>query len=564
MAHKGHAPIFWWVLAENPTVGFYRRMGGERVEVGVEMIEILDTTLRDGTQGQGVNLSSEDKITIARRLAAFGIPLIEGGWPGSNPKDAEFFTRMRGVELGATQLCAFGATRRKGVKPQDDPSVQAMLEAATPVLTVVAKSWDFHVREALGVSLEENLRMIEETCRYLVAEGRRVIHDAEHFFDGYKANPTYALQTLAAAARGRADTLCLCDTNRGSLPEEVFQITRTVREAFPNLTIGLHPHNDGELAVANALAAVRAGAAHLQGTINGYGERCGNLNLTSAIPSLILKYSLALQGLGPEKLTQLREVSLFVDERANLTPNLRAPYVGDAAFAHKGGIHVSAVLKDPRTYEHVPPETVGNTRRVLVSDLSGRSNLLAKLAESGLKVPKEAAGALLNELKQLEHAGYAFEGAEASFYLLAHRLRGGPMPFAMEGFTVFVHVSDSDPDTPTWAEATIRVRVGESMQHTAAESQHGPVSALDKAFRKAIEPFYPEVAQIELSDYKVRILSGQEAGTASGVRVMIEMRRKDERWSTVGASKNNLEASLRALTDGYAYALVKSQPVPQD
>jgi 2-isopropylmalate synthase len=528
------------------------------------MIEILDTTLRDGTQGQAVNLSSDDKIAIAKRLATFGIPLIEGGWPGSNPKDAEFFARMKGVNLGATQLCAFGSTRRKGVKPEDDPSVQALLMAATKVVTVVAKSWDFHVTHALEVSLEENLGMIEETYRYLVDQDRRVIHDAEHFFDGYRANRAYALKTLEAAVRGGADTLCLCDTNGGSLPEEVYTITRAVRESFPNITIGIHPHNDGDLAVANALAAVRAGAGHVQGTINGYGERCGNLNLTSAIPNLMLKYRLALKGLGPEKLAQLREVSHFVDERANLAPNLRAPYVGDAAFAHKGGIHVSAVLKDPRTYEHVPPETVGNTRRVLVSDLSGRSNLLAKLAESGLKVPKETAGALLDEVKQLEHAGYAFEGAEASFYLLAHRLRGGQMPFAVEGFTVFVHVSDSDPETPTWAEATIRVRVGESLQHTAAESQHGPVSALDRAFRKAIEPFYPEIARIELSDYKVRILSGQEAGTASGVRVMIEMHCGDQRWSTVGASKNNLEASLKALTDGYAYALVKSQPIPKE
>ncbi|WP_027882829.1 citramalate synthase [Meiothermus rufus] len=525
------------------------------------MIEILDTTLRDGTQGEAVNLSSDDKIAIAKRLAAFGIPLIEGGWPGSNPKDAEFFARMQGVGLGQSRLVAFGATRRKGVCPEEDASVQAMLVAGTPVVTVVAKSWDFHVTEALEVSLEENLAMIEETARYLVAQGRRVIHDAEHFFDGYKANPAYALKTLEAAVRGGADTLCLCDTNGGSLPEEVFEITRQVVQAFPQVRIGIHPHNDSELAVANALAAVRAGATHVQGTMNGYGERCGNLNLTSTIPNLMLKYGLKLEGISPEKLTELRQVSLFVDERANLAPNIRAPYVGDAAFAHKGGIHVSAVLKDARTYEHVPPEAVGNRRRVLVSDLSGRSNLLAKLAEAGVQMPKEAAGALLEEVKQLEHAGYAFEGAEASFYLLAHRLRGGAMPFRLEGFTVFVHVNDDNPETPTWAEATVRVWVGGTLQHTAAESQYGPVSALDKAFRKAIEPFYPEIAEIELSDYKVRILAGQEAGTASGVRVMIEMARGNERWSTVGASKNNLEASLKALADGYAYALVRGQPV---
>jgi 2-isopropylmalate synthase len=528
------------------------------------MIEILDTTLRDGTQGEAVNLSSDDKVAIAKRLATFGIPIVEGGWPGSNPKDAEFFARMKGVSLGRTQLCAFGSTRRKGVKPQDDASVQAMVAAATPIVTVVAKSWDFHVSHALEVSLEENLRMIEETYGYLVSEGKRVIHDAEHFFDGFKANKGYALQTLEAAVRGGADTLTLCDTNGGSLPEEVYEITKAVAEKFPQVRIGIHPHNDAELGVANALAGVRAGATHVQGTTNGYGERCGNLNLTSLIPNLILKYGLEVQGISREKLAELREVSHFVDERANLTPNLRAPYVGDAAFAHKGGIHVSAVLKDSRTYEHVSPEAIGNARRVLVSDLSGRSNLLAKLAESGLNVPKESAGQLLDEVKVMEHAGYSFEGAEASFYLLAHKLRGGKLPFGVEGFSVFMHGNENRSDMPTWSEATVRVRVGEKLEHTAAESPSGPVSALDMAFRKAVEGFYPEIAEIELADYKMRVLSGQEAGTASGVRVLIDMQRGGERWTTVGASRNSLEASIKALTDGYAFALVKGQPVPQD
>lgn len=527
------------------------------------MIEILDTTLRDGTQGQAVSLSSEDKVAIALRLAAFGIPLIEGGWPGSNPKDAEFFERMKGIPLGQSQLVAFGSTRRKGVSPAQDASVQAMLAAHTPVVTVVAKSWDFHVTEALEVPLEENLSMIEETYRYLIEQGRRVIHDAEHFFDGYKANPAYALSTLEAAVRGGATTLTLCDTNGGSLPEEVAQITRLVAERFANIQIGIHPHNDSELAVANAMAAVRAGATHVQGTINGYGERCGNLNLTSLIPNLIFKYGLELQGIGAGRLTELREVSLLVDERANLAPNIRAPYVGDAAFAHKGGIHVSAVQKNPQTYEHLAPERVGNTRRVLVSDLSGRSNLLVKLAETGVNLPREAAGALLDEVKTLEHAGYAFEGAEASFFLLAHRLRGGSLPFQLEGFSVFMHGRESLTELPTWSEATIRVRIGEQVQHTAAESEHGPVSALDIAFRKAVQPFYPEISEIHLADYKVRVLSGQEAGTASGVRVLIEMARAGERWTTVGASRNNLEASLKALVDGYAYALTRGQLAAQ-
>lgn len=521
-------------------------------------IEILDTTLRDGTQAEGVSLSSDDKVAIAKRLDAFGIDLIEGGWPGSNPKDAEFFERMKGVKLAHAKLTAFGSTRRKGLKPEEDPSVQAMLAAETPVATVVAKSWDLHVRDALEVSLEENLAMIEETDRYLVSQGRRVIHDAEHWFDGYKANPDYAMKTLQAAVRGGADTLTLCDTNGGSLPEEVFEITKKVVEAFPGVKIGIHPHNDSEVAVANALAAVRAGAAHVQGTINGYGERCGNLNLTSLIPNLILKCHHDLSS--KEKLAGLKELSHFVDERANLSPNRRAPYIGEAAFAHKGGIHVSAVLKNSKTYEHIEPEWVGNTRRFLVSDLSGKSNLLAKLSESGIHLPKEEAGALLEEVKALEHTGYSFEGADASFYLLAHRLRGGVLPFAVEGFSVIVHGNEKEGVVgTTWAEATVRVRVGESLQHTASESPHGPVSALDQAFRKAVKGFYPQVAEIELADYKVRVLGGQEAGTSSGVRVMVEMDHEGERWSTVGASQNILEASLKALTDGYAYALVKTQ-----
>ncbi len=522
-------------------------------------IEILDTTLRDGTQGQAVSFSSDDKVAIAMRLAAFGVPLIEGGWPGSNPKDAEFFDRMKGIDLGSSQLAAFGSTRRKGVTPEEDGSVQAMIRAETEVVVCVAKSWDFHVTYALEVPLEENLAMIEDTYRYLVAKGKRVIHDAEHFFDGYKANPEYALRTLEAAAKGGATTLTLCDTNGGTMPEEVFDIVSTVKGKFPQMQIGIHPHNDGGVAVANALAAVRAGATHVQGTTNGYGERCGNLNLTTIIPNLILKYRFDLGGITTEKLKDLREVSQFVDERGNLTPNIRSPYVGDAAFAHKGGIHVSAVQKDPKTYEHVSPELVGNARRVLVSDLSGRSNLLAKLEESGFSLPKEDAGKLLEEVKTLEHSGYSFEGAEASFYLLAHKLRGGAVPFEVLSFTMIMHANETNPDQPTWAEATVRVKVGETVQHTAGESSGGPVSAMDIAFRKAVEAAYPELKEVELSDYKMRILSGQESGTSSGVRVTIEMARGAERWNTVGASRNSLEASLKALTDGYAYAVVKSQ-----
>lgn len=515
------------------------------------MVEILDTTLRDGTQGEGISLSVDDKVAIAKRLAAFGVHLIEGGWPGSNPKDAEFFQRMKGVDLGEAKLSAFGATRRKGLLPEEDPSVLALLEAETPVVVLFGKSWTLHVLEALETTLEENLRMIQDTVAFFVRRGKRVVYDAEHFFDGYKEDPGYALATLEAAAQGGADTLVLCDTNGGTLPEEVYAITKAVVERFPHLRIGIHPHNDAELAVANALAAVRAGATHAQGTINGYGERCGNLNLTSFLPTLVFKYG--IPAIPQERLKGLKELSHFVDERANQTPNRRAPYVGESAFAHKAGVHVSAVLKNPRTYEHIPPEWVGNSRRFLVSDVAGRSNLLAKLQELGVDLSKEEAKRLLDEVKALEYEGYAFEGAEASFYLLAHRLKGGSLPFSVEGFSVFVHGSGLDT---AWAEATVRVRVGESLQHTAAESPSGPVSALDRAFRKAVLQFYPELSDVELTDYKVRILSGQESGTNSGVRVMIEMKRGEERFATVGASENILEASLKALTDGYAYALL--------
>jgi 2-isopropylmalate synthase len=524
----------------------------------VKPIEVLDTTLRDGTQGEAIQLSVEDKLALARELAAFGVPLIEGGWPGSNPKDAELFRRMRGVQLGSSQLVAFGATRRKGLSAEEDPQVRALMEAETPVVSLVGKSWDFHVRQVLEVELDEHLAMIEETCRFLSSRGRRVIYDAEHFFDGFEANPTYALATLEAALRGGAETLCLCDTNGGSLPGEIRRGVQEVARRFPEVRLGIHPHNDSDLAVANALAAVEAGVTHVQGTINGYGERCGNLNLTSLIPNLVFKLGRELIGIPPEHLKQLRALSRLVDERANLPPNLRAPFVGDAAFAHKGGIHVAAVLKDPRTYEHLPPEEVGNTRRILVSELSGRGNLRLKLAELHLELSEAQLNALLQEVKEREHMGFAFEGAEASLYLLAHRLLGGALPFRLEGFSVVVHGEEREGVMgTTWAEATVRLRIGGELVHTAAESPYGPVSALDLAFRRAALEAFPELAPVELTDYKVRVLSGTLKGTASGVRVWVEMRKGASSWGTVGVSRNSLEASLWALTEGYAYALVR-------
>ncbi len=516
-------------------------------------IELLDTTLRDGTQAEGVTLSVRDKIAVAEALAAFGVDLVEGGWPGSNPRDADFFEAMKGRTLpGGARLTAFGATRRRDLAPEDDSSLAALLEAETPVVTLFGKSWTLHAREALGVSLETNLAMIRESVAFLQAAGRRVVYDAEHFFDGYAEDPGYALVTLEAAAEGGADTLVLADTNGGRLPEEVFAAAAEVVRRFPGLTVGVHTHNDAELAVANSLAALRAGARHLQGTVGGYGERAGNASLTSLIPTLVLKYGAALRA--ADRLEGLRELAHLVDERANQTPNRRAAYVGDAAFAHKGGVHVSAVLKNPRTYEHIEPERVGNRRRFLVSDLSGRSNLLAKLTEAGIELARDEAGPLLEEVKALERDGYAFEGADASFYLLASRLRGGEPPFRVVAFQSWTR---GDAQGHWQAEATVQLEVGGRTVHTAATGE-GPVGALDNALRKALLSFFPELEGVGLSDYKVRVLEGQEAGTASVVRVLVEMERAGERWNTVGASANVLEASLKALTDGYAYALLRA------
>ena len=516
-------------------------------------IELLDTTLRDGTQAEGVTLSVRDKVAVAEALAGFGIDLIEGGWPGSNPRDADFFEAMKGRELPRdAELAAFGSTRRKDLAPEDDPSLAALIEAATPVVTLFGKSWTLHATAALGVSLDANLAMIRESVAFLRAAGRRVVYDAEHFFDGYAEDPAYALATLQAAAEGGADTLVLADTNGGRLPEEVAAAAAEVVRRFPDRTVGVHTHNDAELAVANSLAALRAGARHLQGTLNGYGERAGNANLTSLIPTLLLKYGAVLKAAA--NLEGLRALAHFVDERANQTPNRRAPYVGEAAFAHKGGVHVSAVLKNPRTYEHVEPERVGNRRRVLVSDLAGRSNLLAKLAEAGLELAREEAGPLLEEVKALERDGYAFEGADASFLLLARRLQGAAEPFRV---TAFHSWTRGDAHGHWQAEATVQLEVAGRTVHTAATGE-GPVGALDNALRKALLNFFPELEGVGLGDYKVRVLEGQEAGTASAVRVLVEMKGPAGRWSTVGASANVIEASLRALGDGYAYALAQT------
>ncbi len=519
-----------------------------------ERIEIYDTTLRDGAQGEGVNFSVEDKCRVAEQLDELGVDFIEGGWPGSNPRDISFFEQARKLRLSNARIASFGATRRKQIPCDEDPSIQALLKAETPVVTVFGKSWLLHVTDALRLSSEENLEIIADTISYLSARVPFVIYDAEHFFDGYRADPNYALETLRAALSGRPQRIVLCDTNGGSLPEFVAAATRAVVEQC-GVPIGIHCHNDGDLAVANTLAAVSSGATHVQGTINGYGERCGNVNLCSVIPNLELK--LGREVLGLERLQRLREMAHFVSEIANFSLDSRAAFVGDSAFAHKGGVHVSAVERNPQTYEHIAPETVGNRRRVLISDLSGRSNLMAKARELGLEL--RDGQQVLEELKRLENDGYEFEAAEASFELLVQRLRGTYQPyFELLGFRVIdEHRGESMP----MSEATIKIKVGSHVEHTAA-SGNGPVNALDRALRRALEKFYPTLSEMRLVDYKVRVISSRLSGTASLVRVLIFSGDEQAGWGTVGVSPNIVEASWRALVDSVEYKLARDGIAP--
>jgi 2-isopropylmalate synthase len=519
-------------------------------------IALFDTTLRDGSQGEKIAFSVEDKLNIARRLDEFGMHYIEGGWPGSNPKDADFFEKAKKEKWQFSKLTAFGSTRRSGSPPEADRNVQMLLQAETPAISVFGKSWTHHATRALGVSLEENLDLIFSTVAYLKQHGREVIYDAEHFFDGYLDNPEYALKTLQAARDGGADVLVLCDTNGGCLPDKIYDITRTVIKRF-GCPVGIHAHNDSELAVANTLMAVRAGARHVQGTINGFGERCGNANLISIIANLQLKmgYSCVSQA----SLAGLKDLSGYVYEVANVATRDEAAYVGNSAFAHKGGVHVSAVMKDPTLYEHVQPERVGNARRVLVSDLSGRSNVVYKMAEMGLK----DAGAteikeVVRQVKELENNGYYFEAAEASFELLVERGRKNvPEFFKLTGLRINV---EKEAGGMARSEATLRVCVDGNIEHTAAEGD-GPVNALDNALRKALMRFFPEIALVKLVDYKVRVLNDGASGTASRVRVLIESQAQENRWSTMGVSENIIEASWRALVDSYSYFLYKKQPI---
>jgi 2-isopropylmalate synthase len=512
------------------------------------MIEIYDTTLRDGAQREGISLSCDDKWKIARKLDDLGVAYIEGGWPGSNAKDMEFFEKAKAMHWKTARIAAFGSTCRSGNRPDSDENIQALLKSAAPVCTVVGKSSALHVSDVLRTSKENNLRMIEESIAYLKSKGRTVFFDAEHFFDGYKGDPGYALETLRAAQRGGAQVLVLCETNGGTMPWEVESTFRAARDAV-SAPLGIHAHNDSETGVANTLMAVRQGAVQVQGTINGYGERCGNANLCSIIPDIELK--LDMRCLPKGRLKHLFETAHFVAEIANLSPDEHIPYVGKSAFAHKGGIHAAAMRRSAVSYQHVDPALVGNEMRVVVSELSGKGNLLDKIERYSLKADDKAVGKVLSEIKDLEARGFSFETAEASVAMMVkrHHPRYKP-PFELIDFFCVV---EHRLGRGLLSEANVKIRVGDKIMHTAAEG-NGPVNALDGALRKALLPRYPQIAQFELVDYKVRILD-PGSGTAATVRVLIDTQCDGRRWSTVGASGNIIEASWRALIDAIEFGL---------
>ncbi len=514
-------------------------------------LEIYDTTLRDGAQAEDVSFSVEDKLRVAQQLDELGVHFIEGGWPGANPKDIEFFRQIKTLPLRNATIVAFGSTRKASNPVRKDKNLQALLDSGTPTITLFGKSWSFQVTDALGIALAKNLELIEDSIHYLRSKDRRVFYDAEHFFDGYKANPEYALQTIRRAIAGGAERVILCDTNGGTMPWEIREICRVVKQECP-VPLGIHAHNDSEMAVANSLVAVESGILQVQGTINGIGERCGNANLCSIIPNLQLKMQRPALG---SKLTRLKDVSGFVTEIANLMPNKRQPYVGDAAFAHKGGVHIHAVLKNAATYEHIDPAVVGNRRRILVSDYAGRSGLMEKVEAYGISLTKNHAKLqeLVETLKERESQGYQFEGAEGSFELLMRKAMGSHRPsFQLLGFRVIVEKKQEHG--LLLSEATVMVKVGDVVEHTAAVGA-GPVNALDHALRKALEKFYPQLREVKLLDYKVRVLSADK-GTESKVRVLIESGDHKDKWGTVGVSENIMEASWQALADSIEYKLL--------
>lgn len=515
-----------------------------------KQINLYDTTLRDGTQGEQVNLSAEDKLRIVHKLDEFGIQYVEGGWPGSNPKDARFFKMARKATFRNTRLTAFGSTRRAKVLPEKDRNIKALLKTEVETMTVFGKSWDLHASKILGVSLDENLAMIEDTLAFLKGKDREVIYDAEHFFDGYKYNPDYALRTIKAAANGGADVIVFCDTNGGTMTHD---IQRIMEEVMPHVKVstGIHVHNDCGLALANSLAAVQAGVEMVQGTINGYGERCGNVDLLSVLGNLQLK--MGYPCIAPESLKRMTELSHYVSEVANMPPLKERPFVGKSAFAHKAGVHVSAVQKTPSAYEHMNPEAVGNKRRVLVSDLSGKSNIDYKTKEMGIKLGGNGYDnkKIVQEIKRLEDQGFQFDAAEGSLELLIKKVTGQfEEPFTLESFRVTIEKNRSGPST---SQATIKISVGDDHEITAAEGD-GPVNALDNALRKALNKFFPQIKEMGLVDFKVRVIEGSD-GTGAKVRVQMQSRDAREIWSTVGVSENVIEASWQALVDSVQYKL---------
>jgi 2-isopropylmalate synthase len=514
-------------------------------------VEFYDTTLRDGAQSEDIAFSLNDKFRITEKLDDFGMHFIEGGWPGSNPKDLSYFKDVKKLHLKNSKIVAFSSTMRSHSKPEEDEIIKAIFEAETEFVTIVGKSWDLHVIDALKVSLDTNLRMIDRTITFLKKHGKKVFFDAEHFFDGYKKNSAYAMKVVETAIESGSDVIVLCDTNGGSMPFEVNEIVGKVRKTT-NVKLGIHTHNDTENAVANSLMAVGAGCEHVQGTINGYGERCGNANLCSVIPNIILK--MGHKGIKPERLAHLRELSLFVDEMANFLPDKHQPYVGDSAFAHKGGIHVSAIRRNPETYEHIKPELVGNTQRVLISDLSGESSILYKAKEFNIDIEKDKklVREVVKKIKDLEMHGYQFEGAEGSLELLIKKALGiHKKYFDLIGFRIIVEKKERNHPV---SEATILVKVGDRVEHTAALGT-GPVNALDNALRKALHKFYPKLTEMNLVDYKVRVLSTKD-GTQAATRVLIESSDGKRTWGTVGVSENIIEASWQALVDGIDYKLL--------
>ena len=522
-------------------------------------VTLYDTTLRDGSQMEGVSLSVQDKLRIAERLDELGVHYIEGGWPGSNPKDEEFFREAQSLALENAVIVAFGSTRRAGAAVEDDANIQALLDSGAQAVTLVGKASEMQVSEVLEIPLEENLAMIRDSVAYLRGQGRRVFFDAEHFFDGYAANPEYSLQCIRAAAEAGAECVVLCDTNGGTLPVDVFATVSTVAQAV-GCGIGIHCHNDAEVAVANTIAAVQAGASHVQGTINGYGERCGNANLLSVIPNLQLK--LGMDVISAEQLSRLTELHRFTAELANMPRSRYQPYVGESAFTHKGGLHVSAVAKVESSYQHIRPELVGNANHVVISELAGRSNIAVKLREAGLAggLSGKQMSALLQLVKERESHGFQYEGAEASFRLLVERTQPGyAPPFELVDFMVVMekrrrpgHWSGDD----SLSEAMVKLSVNGEVRHTVAEG-NGPVNALDQAIRKALLDCYPHLSNVTLTDYKVRVVPQGPEGTGAVVRVLVESTNGEQTWSTVGASTNIIEASWQALSDGLEYALLQ-------